>query len=274
MDIVLSHTTAFRYWCAFEGDISVFRRPRRIAAMTEALEMTPSLTQELADLGVAAPDTRGGGGESEPLHVLFADASLRKRSGGVVSHVFAGKLPSGALVQVGEHVLMCSPELAFVQMAEVFAPEREAFAGCELCASYGMGVGGSIFPRAPLTKAQDLQAFAASFAGERSRALAAVQEVMEGAACPAQAKAALMLTLPTTRGGYSLPKPKLEADGRLTWPDEGFAASAGEMADALGSAASFDGFAKRVGRGLGKYIRIRSAGFAEHHAALREQLGL
>ena len=274
MDIVLSHTTAFRYWCAFEGDISVFKRPRRIAAMTEPYEMTPSLARELADLGVPLPDAGKDGGGSEPLHLLFADASLRKRGRGAASHVFAGKLPPGVLVQVGEHVLMCSPELAFVQMSEVVAPEREALAGCELCAAYGTRADGAIFSRTPLAASPDLQAFAASFAGERSKAYAAALEVMDGAVRPDQAKAALALTLPTTRGGYSLPKPALAVDGSLIWADAGVVASADELAEALESPEDFDAFAKRMGKGLGKYIRIRSAGFAAHHVSLREQLGL
>ena len=267
MDIVLSHTTAFRYWCAFEGDISLLERPRRASAMTETPDVGPDMAGELAAAGIVF-------GRDDPLHLLFAEASLRKRTRQTVAHVFAGKLPAGSLVRVSAHVLVASPELAFAQMAEVFAPEREAMAGCELCAAYGTRAGGETFSRGPLTTPWALQVFAQAFAGERSRAFAASCEVMAGAVSSLQAKTALLLALPTTRGGYSLPQPRLTDEGGLWWPAADFAVPGDALGDWIGDEDAFAAFAKVVGRGLGKYVRVRSAQFPKKQRALRQQLDI
>ncbi|MBR3258261.1 MAG: hypothetical protein IKF96_04645 [Eggerthellaceae bacterium] len=204
MPIVLSHASAFRFWRRFAGDTRMLRRVRRPKAMEEPLNLTPSLAEELAVLGFTFP-------EDERLHLLFATPALRSRVAHVASHVFADALPEGSLVRLSERVLVASPELAFAQMAESFTFERETMAGMELCGTYAIMPDNSLRERAPLANAEGLASFAASLMGPRSKAVRATRYVLDGAASPMEAKLALLLCLPTTRGGYGLPLPELNA---------------------------------------------------------------
>ena len=57
--------------------------------------------------------------------------------------------------------------------------------------------------------------------GSQSRASRAAAYVLDGAASPMEAKLALLLSLPKTRGGYALPAPRLNAP--FTLSDKAFA---------------------------------------------------
>ena len=140
--------------------------------------------------------------------MLFASPALRSRTAHIASHVFAGPLPEGSLVRLSDRILVASPELAFAQMSEVFTPEREVMAGMELCGSYAITADG-LQERAPLTGVARLSAFASEMMGPLSKAAKATRYILDGAASPMEAKLALLLCLPTTRGGYGFPLPEL-----------------------------------------------------------------
>ncbi len=204
MPIVLSHASAFRFWRRFAGDTRTLRRVRRPKAMEEPLNLTPDLMEELAAFGFAFPD-------DERLHLLFASPALRSRVARVASHVFTDALPEGSLVRLSERILVASPELAFAQMAESFTFERETMAGMELCGTYAILPDNSLRERAPLTSVEGLTSFATSLMGARAKAVQAARYALDGAASPMEAKLALLLCLPTTRGGYGFPLPELNA---------------------------------------------------------------
>ena len=202
MYLVLSHATAFRFWRTFTGNIRLLARPPQPKAMVEAFRPTPDIIAELLALGV---DPAG----DDRIHLLFSEARLRSRTRNIASHVYSEALPEGALVQLSEHVLAASPELTYVQMSEVFTFERQAIAGMELCGSYAILPDGSLKARTALAHAEDLHTWASALAGPRSRGTLAAPFVLDGAASPMEAKLALLLTLPTARGGYHLPAPVL-----------------------------------------------------------------
>ena len=312
MDLVLSHTTAYRFWRSFSGDLSAFAKARGPRAMGSRVDLTPELREELAALGFAFD-------ESHPLHLLFAESRLRSRVRGVESHVESRPLPAGSLLRLSANVVIVSPELCYAQMSEVVPPAREALVGMEFCGTYAFGPEGLQPDRAPLTSVKQLGEFCATFMGARSGASQTASAVIDGAASPMEARLALLLCLPTTRGGYGLPRPQLNARielGRtarriyevshcradLFWPEakldveyDGREAhdSQAHAADVARERAleaqgvtvmrityeqvadweAFDLVAKQIGARLGKYVRIRSAGFREHGMALRGELG-
>ena len=202
MPIVLSHASAFRFWRRFAGDTRALRRVRHPKAMEEPFNPTPELIEELATCGFTLEG-------DERLHLLFASPALRSRAARIASHVFADTLPEGSLVRLSERVLVASPELAFAQMAESFTFERETMAGMELCGTYAIMPDETLRERTPLTNAGLLTSFAIALMGPRSKAAQAARYALNGAASPMEAKLALLLCLPTTRGGYGFPLPEL-----------------------------------------------------------------
>ena len=277
MDIILSHTGAYRFWRGFAGDAGAFAKVRRAFAMTEPYVPMPDLDDELGGLGIfPAANCR--------LHLLFSDGSLACGAANVRSHVFAGELPEEALVRVAPHVLMASPELCFAQMAEVFSPGELAMAACELSGRYAVDPQtGRVVPRAPLTTRSRLEAFATQMAGEESAAVRAARQAVDGAASPMQAKLALMLSLPPEMGGYGLPRQA--AASALVYEGREMPASASEPAlsdtvplrvtyEQVEDPATFALVAESAAARLGCPLPPRDGDFARAHAALRDDLGL
>ena len=209
MDIVISHKTAFLYWRSFTGSRAKLQRSRRTRGMTEPLRLTGEILEELAAIGIAPP-------EENCLHVLVADENLRNGRPEVRMHIFSGALPPGSLLRASEHVLVASPELTFLQMAQHWPRGRLIMAGCELCGTYVLGVEPEgtdkvLAKRPPLTTAAELEAFAGVAFGlvGRERAQRAARYVFDNARSPMEAKTALLLCLPHRLGGRGLPRPVL-----------------------------------------------------------------
>ena len=275
MDIIVSHTGAYRFWRAFAGDAGQFAKVRRAFAMTEPYVAMPDLDDELNGLGIfPAANCR--------LHLLFSDTALVCRAANVRSHVWAEELPDGALVRVAPHVLMASPELCFTQMGEVFNAAELAMAACELCGTYAIDAQtGRVEPREPLTDCAALAAFAAKVAGEDAAAVRAARQAFDGATSPMQAKLALMLSLPPEQGGYGLPLPDaafvLAYDGRespTSTPEPSDATPLRVTYEQVENPATFALVAESVAARLGLSLPERGDGFAARHAALRDDLGL
>ena len=193
-DIILSHETAFRFWQRFTGDRKQLKRSTRRKGLTDTVRLTPALLGELAALGLAPS-------AGDPLHVLLADADKRGKAPSIVAHVLSRELPMGAFIRVAEHVLVSSPELCFMQLADSRGVAGLILAGSELCGTYalvseGSGAGRQLAARRPLTSARALVEFLSSAAlpyGSRTAKRAATY-VFDNAASPMEAKLALLLS--------------------------------------------------------------------------------
>ena len=304
MDIILCHTTAYRFWRAFEGDAASLAKAPRAFAMTEPYVPMPDLDDELASLGIfPAANCR--------LHLLFSDEVPMRRMPETRPHVWRGELPGDGLLRVAPHVLVGSPALTFVQMAEVFGEAELAMAACELAGCYAIdSQTGRVARRTPLVDCAGLRAFAAEVAGEDSAAARAAARAFDRSPSPMQAKLALLLTLPPEMGGFGLPRPVPDAAAlggvALFWPAANLllaydgrempgSAATGEDAvtrmraphegepevdvlrvgfEQVENPDTFAVVAATIARWLGVPLPERGDGFAARHGALRDDLGL
>ena len=205
--IVISHTSAFLFWRAFTGRVSLFRRLTGTEPMTTPVRLTRQLREELARLGWRPSPKR-------PIDLLASGREYRARVPWVRPHACFDSLPVGAVLQISEHVAVVCPELCFLQVARVFSKEKLVLAGYELCGTYAqVGAALDLREREALTNTGAIREFAAMAPKMRtSAALRLLEYVRDGAASPMEAKATMLLSLPTSWGGYGLPAPQLNPE--------------------------------------------------------------
>lgn len=203
MEIILCHGSALLFWRRFTGDVRRLPAVPRLMASSDYPTIDDALLRELAGLGIAPP------GEA-PLHLLFANPSVRPKMPGVVAHLVTQVLPPNSFLRLSPHVLIVSPELCFVQMADVLSFGHTALIGCELCGSAAQ-VDGGLPDRRPLTSAAKISTFlaAAPRLGGAKQAKRVLPHLVDNAASPMEARLALLLSAPTRLGGYGLPKPEM-----------------------------------------------------------------
>ena len=148
---------------------------------------------------------------TRPVHVLVSKATLRRTSRNVASHVWSGRLPSGAFVRVAESVYVSSPPFCLVQLAGRLSVVDVVRLVSEWCAvGLPMSFGTSDIGRCqPLVALADLVRFTAKLRDVRgiARVRNALRYVVPGAASPMESAVALLLSLPRRYGGYGFEKP-------------------------------------------------------------------
>lgn len=147
------------------------------------------------------------------MHVLCAGPIKGGVRNGAIYHTWQGDLPTGSVARIAPGVCVCSPELAFLQMAQTLDEISQIQLGFELCGSYSLDAraDGGFFKRSPLTTPEKLGALCAIAQGRHGvkRAKTAAQRVITGSASPAETRLAMMLSMPCRLGGAGLPSPVL-----------------------------------------------------------------
>ncbi len=205
--LILSHRSAFLFWRSFGGNRRRLPQVSHSGGMAQSVRLTKELRAELAYFGIVPTP-------KHPVDLLFSEEEARSQTVGVRAHAKLAQLPLGAVLQVSEHVAVVCPELCFLQVAHVFSRERLVLAGYELCGTYAqVGQELALQEREALTSVAAIRTFAAMVPRMRTAtALRALVHVHDGAASPMEAKAAMLLGLPTSWGGYALPAPVLNPE--------------------------------------------------------------
>ena len=163
--------------------------------------------------------------------MLVADAASRGKSQLVRSHVCAAAYPPGSFRRLTHDLYVSSPELCFLQLAPSLPFGRLALLGMELCGGYALDADDSegFRRREPLSTAAALRRVSQRFSGVKGAkpARLAARFLVDGALSPMEAAVVLLLCAPTSRGGYGLAPPVLNAEVRLTrssarWPASRF----------------------------------------------------
>ena len=108
MKIIVGHETAFEYWRAAPTGTALSPSPTRIA--------TPPKRVPAHD-EIAAALSSCGSNPIAPMHVLVAPEAKRASSAMVQPHSFCGDLPKGALLRLGDRLLVTSAEFCLLQIA-------------------------------------------------------------------------------------------------------------------------------------------------------------
>ena len=155
---------------------------------------------------------------SAPIHVLVSPQAARAPRGMQRLH-YADHIPGRSVMNIGGDVDVVCPELCFVHMASTLPLVELIRLGYELCGRYA-SFDEMRYDCEPVTTPARLQAYLSRAAGIKGvkRARRALQYVLANSASPMETALAMLLTLPYSLGGYSLPAPllneRVEADGR------------------------------------------------------------
>ena len=163
-----------------------------------------------------------------PVQALVSEQRGRRGFGSVRTCLLKGELPAGSFVELPSGLVMPSPELQFVLMGRVLDVASLAAYGCELCGYYALSEGAPMgfVSCVALTSTSRISEYLVRLGCARSHqgtrmpngsgvATRALAHVVDGAASPAEASCALLLSLPRRLGGYGLPKPELNRPIRL-----------------------------------------------------------
>lgn len=235
MRYVCSHEDAIWYW--YRNRSRGLDRAPRLAR--PSLDGTTSARYKLQRLGlerhgvVPCPtfllgEASCSGGESGVTRqITVSQAASNHLSLAFCPHRWHGPLPAGSLVQIGDGLFVCTPELAFLQMANSLDEVSLVRLVCVLCAKYALDtqavvanqtraapVGltpsrtseGAITSTPPLTSVSKLRQLldcCDSHHG-KPRATKALALCGENAASPREVEMFLLATLPRRLGGFGL----------------------------------------------------------------------
>lgn len=162
-----------------------------------------------------------------PIHVLVARRESRIRSPRVVSHVWSGPFPDGALYQLTPRVMIASPSFCLQQMSARRGLVKAIVTAMEICGEYARSprAKDGLYRRPPLTTPEELRDhFAGTHGYGAKRARTALRHVVAGSRSPMETVVVLLFTLPVKLGGCGLPPPRLNM--RIEIP--------GDLQDAIG----------------------------------------
>ena len=149
--------------------------------------------------------------QGKVLEVAVPNQRERLQTKGVTCKVFSQPAMQHAFVTLGEGIQASSPELLFVEMAQVMPLLNLVLLGCELCGSFSRDPadphdGDVAYWINPVTTVKKLSSFVGSCTHVRgiARATKALLYVMDNAWSPMEALVAVMAALPLELGGYGL----------------------------------------------------------------------
>ena len=241
MAIVLSHTTAAECWRSGRFDVSLggpsIARWHRPAGSTQVETVATRFAMDRLDIAYAEMFAFGGSRTSDafacrasardvqalrsdvlafasdPVHVLVPGRSAAHAMRGAACHVRSAALPNGSLVRALGNLLICSPELCFLQMASTMPFHRLVKLGYELCALYTLQPDGAAGYGRPLppTTVRAMERYLERCTGMHGAATArkALRHVAVASGSPMETALAIALCLPLRLGGYGLPLPRM-----------------------------------------------------------------
>lgn len=223
---VLSHITAFEYWCQARTAPARYRPlPPRVlsSAPVNRPKQRPSCEATKSKPSQSLLDTLKRAGVdlnrfTRPFHLLDVRNRKSSRDPDIRYHsarrCIDGEFASlRAFVKIGKNLYAPSPELCFLQLASILDLDNLIIAGCELCGSYQYASSeeDGLNEIDPLSSPAAIKCFLAKCPGAYGikRTRCAADRIVPNAASPAEFALALLLSLPRCRGGYGLPRPLL-----------------------------------------------------------------
>lgn len=209
MNAVISHATALFYLDrnAREEQPEGFERaPSPCSAADPQTWARSARTLKAFDLGSFA---RPG----KPIDILIPTYSHVHTPKGYAFHGATRELPPGSLCEIGDGILICSAQLAFMQLCCHLPLVRCIKLGCFICGVYSKEPSSpsGVVDRRPLSSIAELEEFveAACHVWGYWKAKEALRWIHEGAASPMETNLALPFYLPDQLGGYGYTKPTM-----------------------------------------------------------------
>lgn len=210
MSIIISHNSALEYLRGVPPQV------RGDNVTTHPVEVPLGVGRdELARLNL-----REIGLRQQPVHLVTSRDGTRVRSHGVTPHrTSLGEVPSGLLLEAGNGIYVCGPELVFIQLVSHVSTLGSIVLGYELCGSYSQfaPLVSGFYDRSPLTTREQIMAASQQLRGTNNvrRAREVLPLVLEGSASPMETVTSNVLFLPEDMGGLSLVMPVLNYEVQL-----------------------------------------------------------
>ena len=204
MTILLSHTTALRFWRSDARRGEALASPRRVP--TQRARMALSRRKK-----IDIPTSLLAESESGVVEILVGSKGARIRTARIASHVWSLPVPNSSFCACSKNVVVSSPEFCFLQMASTLSVVELIRLGFELCGTYSMHDEGFSVAEEPLTTVARLGRFLETAQGLRGldKARRAVRYLINGSASPMETAFAMLLCLPYALGGYGIGRPRL-----------------------------------------------------------------
>ena len=239
-----------------QGAIAHYRR--RKVDWGVLYERCPTWMQ--VPMGIALPP-----GTVAPLHVLTSRPSQRCKHRAIRTHLMKRPLPARSLYRISNSLYVVSPELCFIQscLTRRMLPNVEL--GLEWCGRYALMPGDLplMTDATPVMSVESLSTYLASC--ERRRGAAMAKRVMtwlaDAVASPRETELYLLLTLPTSLGGFGLPKPMVNVGVGMGQPH----------VKARKDSVAYEVDLKWVVKG-GKIVVVEYDGFDEHEGSPAKSL--
>ncbi len=212
MTLYVNNKTAMRFWCM---------EPRPLDESTQASSLTTVKDADTTLRHISSECVSLFATERQVVHVFVDEDSRRSKSPRLVYHLREAPFPSGAFRRLSHDVLISSPELSFLEMANKLPFFKLVEYGFLLCGTYTLCPGAEDpNKRGPLTTKRKIASFIERMGKARGCAVArrALDLVLENSASPRETKTAILLCVPTRLGGYGFASP--EMNYRIDFNDE------------------------------------------------------
>lgn len=210
MKLICSHMSAIWYWYGHGPEALLAAPVSGITTLDQTVATPPAFDKF---------DLRGAGIEPPPMSLLGAtpggsgiDVLVRENVGSRVPegfrvHRWRGEVPPGSMRVVSRGIHVCTPELAFVQLATSLSEVRLIRLGLSLCSNYWLEPEhGHVVRRQALAKKSRI-AHLIGCCGRRAgsgRYGRALKLIADGAASPREIALYMLCCLPPRLGGYGL----------------------------------------------------------------------
>lgn len=204
MTILLSHTTALRFWRSSARRGEALASSRRASTQRARIALTRC---KKVDIPISLLTEF----ESGAVDMLVGSKGVRVRTARVASHVWSLPVPNNSFCACSKNVVVSSPEFCFLQMASTLSIVELIQLGFELCGTYSMRDEGFSVADGSLTTVAQLGRFLEAAQGLRGldKARRAVRYLINGSASPMETAFAMLLCLPYALGGYGIRRPQL-----------------------------------------------------------------
>lgn len=232
MNIFLGYTSALEFWRCYGWRTAVLpSRSTPKESESPSSKTAQAIAEEFPDL-------------SRPLHFIVPSKNEIRHNSIAAYHATGNSFPERSFVKIRPGLMASSPEACFTQMATRCDLIELLEIGYELCGDYSLIPNGArsqgISPQNPnllnprcgtfhstllareaLTTGRRIRSYLETLGrcNGKEKALVAMQYLLDGSASPMETKMALLFLLPTRRGGYGFPKPVLNYELEVPYPD-------------------------------------------------------
>ncbi len=210
MNIFIGHKSALEFWKLHDLDS---------CQPSKALPQANRGTNPFPAKQIKAEELK----LSTPLHLEVADYRSKRKSPLFVTHCTKHNLPHSSFLKFDDGIFISCPELTFREAANDLNLIQLIRLGYELCGFYSLNpntakLKPAILSRKPRTTPEMIESYLQRCPNgpNRQKAIKAAELILPASASPMETNLPMLLSLPTSLGGFGLPAPKLNYPIRIS----------------------------------------------------------